>query len=122
MTHKELLGTWKENAEMFHVGETVSGIVRSIESYGIFVELSPNLAGLAEYREGIEIGSVAAVYIKSIIPEKMKVKLVIVGHFPSPSAKEKTFDYKINSSHIDSWIYSPEECPRVISTEFSTVS
>lgn len=122
MTHKELLGTWKENAEMFHVGETVSGIVRSIESYGIFVELSPNLAGLAEYREGIEIGSVAAVYIKSIIPEKMKVKLVIVDHFPAPSAKEKTFDYKINSSHIDSWIYSPEECPRIISTEFSTVS
>ena len=36
MTHKELLGTWSENAAAFSVGQTVSGIVRSIESYGIF--------------------------------------------------------------------------------------
>ena len=45
---KELLGTWEENAARFFVGETVTGIVRSIESYGVFVELAPNLAGLAE--------------------------------------------------------------------------
>ena len=34
---KELLGTWEENAAMFSVGETVTGIVRSIENYGVFV-------------------------------------------------------------------------------------
>lgn len=119
MTHKELLGTWSQNAEKFKIGETVSGTVRSIEPYGIFVELAPNLAGLAEYREGIEVGSTAAVYIKNIIPEKMKVKLVIVDAFPAPATKEKSFDYMINSSHIDTWIYSPPECRRIISTEFS---
>jgi len=48
---RELLGTWSENAALFKEGETVRGIVRSVESYGIFVELTPNLAGLAEYRE-----------------------------------------------------------------------
>ena len=48
LSHKELLGTWEENAERFCAGETVSGIIRSVENYGAFVELTPNLAGLAE--------------------------------------------------------------------------
>lgn len=47
LSHKELLGTWEENADMFDVGQTVCGVVRSIEDYGIFIELTPNLAGLA---------------------------------------------------------------------------
>jgi small subunit ribosomal protein S1 len=92
--------------------------VRSIEPYGIFVELAPNLAGLAEYREDIYAGQNASVYIKNIIPEKMKVKLVIVDTFPAPEVKEKCFDYKIEAGHIDKWVYSPEECSRVIETVF----
>lgn len=118
MTHKELLGTWQENADAFCIGQTVSGIVRSIEPYGIFVELAPNLAGLAEYREDIAAGQTAAVYIKNIIPEKMKVKLVIVDTFPSPEMQEKRFDYKIEDGHIEKWVYSPAECARVIGTDF----
>ena len=74
LSHKELLGTWMENAAKFAVGETVSGIVRSVESYGIFVELTPNLAGLAEPKEHILPKQRASVYIKAIIPEKMKIK------------------------------------------------
>ena len=66
---RELLGTWEENVSAFSPSQTVTGIVRSIESYGIFIELAPNLAGLAEYRDGVEVGDVCAVYIKSIIPE-----------------------------------------------------
>ncbi|MGL0910084.1 hypothetical protein ACSTB0_13670, partial [Faecalibacterium wellingii] len=42
-----LLGTWEENAAGFTVGETVVGIVRSVEEYGTFIEIAPNLAGLA---------------------------------------------------------------------------
>lgn len=52
LSHKELLGTWTENVEAFQPGETVTGIVRSVMDYGIFVELSPNLTGLAEPLEG----------------------------------------------------------------------
>ena len=48
LSHKELLGTWEENAARFSPGETVGGIIRSVEDYGVFVELAPNLAGLAE--------------------------------------------------------------------------
>ena len=78
LTHKELLGTWEENASHFNAGETAAGIIRSVEPYGVFVELAPNLAGLAEWCDGVYPGQSAAVYIKSIIPEKMKIKLVIV--------------------------------------------
>ncbi len=52
LTHRELLGTWLENASRFAPGETVSGIVRGNEDYGIFVELAPNLSGLAERERG----------------------------------------------------------------------
>jgi small subunit ribosomal protein S1 len=119
MTHKELLGTWQENADTFCIGQTVSGVVRSIELYGIFVELAPNLAGLAEYRDDIAAGQTAAVYIKNIIPEKMKVKLVIVDTFPAPEVQEKRFNYRISAEHMEKWVYSPAECARVIATDFS---
>ena len=48
LTLRELLGTWSENAACFAPGETVVGIVRSVEDYGVFIEIAPNLAGLAE--------------------------------------------------------------------------
>lgn len=117
LSHKELLGTWQENADKFVVGETVAGIVRSVESYGAFVELSPNLAGLAESKEGVKVGQQASVYIKSIIPNKMKIKLIIID----------TFDYKYNpqqpeyftdETHIDRFVYSPENCEKRIETTF----
>lgn len=116
-SHKELLGTWEQNAGEFTPGETVPGIVRSIENYGIFVELAPNLAGLAEYAPGIQAGSYAGVYIKSIVPERMKIKLIIVDSFnaeyPNPQIK-----YYTESDHIDHWIYSPDRCPKVIESVF----
>lgn len=78
LSHKELLGTWEQNAALFKAGETVSGIVRSVEPYGVFIELTANLAGLAEWTDGVAAGQQVTVYIKNIIPEKNKVKLVIV--------------------------------------------
>lgn len=80
LSYKELLGTWEENAENFKEGVTVKGIVRETEkcNNGIFVELTPNLVGLAEYKEGIEYGQNVDVYIKRIIPDKHKVKLIII--------------------------------------------
>lgn len=117
LSHKELLGTWEENAERFSPGETVSGIIRSVEDYGIFVELAPNLAGLAESCPRLKPGMQACVYIKNLIPGKMKIKLIIVDAFEcenSPSPVE----YFITGGHIDSWQYSPEGCPKDISTFF----
>lgn len=106
LTHKELLGTWQENAERFQIGQTVIGVVRSIESYGIFVELAPNLAGLAEWRDGVRVGDGCAVYIKNIIPHKMKVKLVLIDTFRLTSEEKKT-EYFIKEGNIRSFRYAP---------------
>lgn len=118
VSHKELLGTWEENVSRFEIGQTVAGTVRSIEPYGIFVELAPNLAGLAEYRESVSVGQRAAVYIKNIIPEKMKVKLVLVDAYATGQPMDYKFDYFDVGNHIDSWVYSPAECERRVMTVF----
>ena len=121
LTHKELLGTWEQNAAMFKQGETVTGIVRSIEDYGVFVELAPNLAGLAEPLDDIIINQKAGVYIKAIIPEKMKIKLIIVNavnSFGNSTYHNNELNYFIKSGHINSWIYSSENCKKRIETYF----
>lgn len=118
---KELFGTWEENAKDFRVGQTVSGIVRSVESYGIFVELAPNLAGLAEVKENVQAGDLCSVYIKSIMKEKMKIKLVIIDTYNGENKPSTTADFFVdteNVRHIDYWRYSPECCKRVIETVF----
>lgn len=119
LTHKELLGSWDENAARFSCGETVSGIIRSVESYGIFVELAPNLAGLAEPKAEVRAGQHAGVYIKALIPEKMKVKLIIVDVFDS-DAPPAPIEYFIppETTHIDRWRYSSSASDRVIETVF----
>ena len=126
VTLKELLGTWEENTAQFKAGETVVGRIRSIESYGIFVELTPNLAGLAELRGSgnapvrCAVGDVAAVFIKSIIPDRMKVKLVIIDAYPASDPPEP-LKYYIDvekTAHIDYWEYSPACSTRLIETVF----
>ncbi|MBQ8296183.1 MAG: S1 RNA-binding domain-containing protein [Ruminococcus sp.] len=117
LTHKELLGTWEENAAAFQAGETVSGIVRSVEDYGIFVELAPNLAGLAEPKEGIRIGQSVSVYIKAMIPEKMKIKLIIVDVCEDAPAPAK-LPYFCMENHISEWQYAPECSNKSILTAF----
>lgn len=124
---RELLGTWEQNAARFEVGQTVAGIVRSVEPYGIFIELTPNLAGLAELKTDIDapppehlIGQYTAVYIKSIIPERMKVKLVLVDAYHS-EIRKMPIKYYVDTSactHIDYWRYSPECSAKLIETVF----
>ena len=80
LSYKEMYGTWEENIKEFNEGMTVKGIARETEKSknGIFVELKPNLIGMAEYKEDVEYGQDVEVYIKKIIPEKKKVKLIIM--------------------------------------------
>ncbi|MBQ5841428.1 MAG: 30S ribosomal protein S1 [Clostridia bacterium] len=117
LSHRELLGTWEENAALFSEGETVSGIVRSVESYGIFIELTPNLTGLAESRPGVKVGQSAAVFIKGIHPDKMKVKLVLIDAVDD-NAPPPPFRYFIEEGPIRRWRYSPEGCQRTIERVF----
>ena len=116
LSHKELLGTWEENACMFSAGQTVTGVVRSVEDYGIFVEITPNLAGLAEPRVGTQIGQQASVYIKSIIPEKMKIKLIIIDSFDTGYTPQLNYFY--SGDNILQWDYSPKDCQKQITSRF----
>lgn len=119
LTHRELLGTWAENAAMFSAGQTVTGIIRSVEEYGVFVELAPNLAGLAEAFDGARAGDACSVYIKSLIPERMKVKLVLVD--TCGKAEMMPCRYFITSDdtrHLAEWRYSPEGCGKIVETVF----
>ena len=118
VSQKELLGTWEENANEFKIGQTVAGTIRSIEEYGVFIELAPNLTGLAEAREGLTVGQNAAVYIKNIIPDRMKIKLVIIDVSKKEQAPREPKYYIENREHIDSWVYSPKCCQRVIESIF----
>lgn len=121
MTLRELLGTWEENAAAFSPGSTVAGIVRSVEDYGIFVELTPNLAGLAELREGVFPGDICSVYIKSIIPQRMKIKLVLIDSHPgakAPPPPLKYYIHKNRTSHLTRWQYSPDGCLKTVETYF----
>lgn len=120
LTHKELLGTWEENAEDFKPGETVAGVIRSVEDYGAFVELTPNLAGLAEIKDGISSGNQASVYIKNIIPERMKIKLIIIDTFEQ-KYKPTPPKYYFTGNHMDSFLYSPPNCEKVVETVFNYI-
>ena len=118
---KELFGTWEENASKFKVGQTVSGIIRSVENYGIFVELAPNLAGLAEVKEGALAGELCSVYIKSIMEDKMKIKLVIIDSYSGEVQPQGSGGFFVDTRtvrHIDYWKYSPENCDKIIETIF----
>lgn len=116
LSHKELLGTWEENAAEFSQGQTVHGIVRSVESYGVFIELAPNLAGLAEARSDVYVGQSTSVYIKSMIPEKMKIKLIIIDSFDSDYPQKTKYYY--TEDHIDRFVYSPPNASKIIETIF----
>lgn len=117
LSHKELLGTWEQNAQNFRPGQTVPGIIRSVEKYGVFVELAPNLAGLAEPIPNVYPGQHATVYIKSLIPERMKVKLIIVDAFNAEYPPDRP-QYYTDTKHISRWIYSPECCSRLVESNF----
>ncbi len=117
LSHKELLGTWEENAARFKVGQTVPGVVRSVESYGAFIELAPNLAGLAELHDGLKPGMRVSVYIKNMIPQKMKIKLIVIDTFDEEVKPEKP-KYFFFGNKTERFLYSPENCEKRIETVF----
>ena len=80
------------------------------------MELTPNLAGLAEPRPDVFIGQQASVYIKSIIREKMKIKLIIIDSFDSDYTPP--IKYFFSGDKLEEWDYSPNDCFKRISTRF----
>lgn len=117
LTLRELLGTWSENAACFAAGETVVGIVRSVEDYGVFIEIAPNLAGLAEPDKTLHPGQSVSVYIKSILPDKMKIKLVVVNRDLGQSLRFEPH-YFVTKGRLKHWTYSTPHSRKQIETVF----
>ena len=109
LSHKELLGTWAQNAAAFQAGQTVTGIVRSKKDYGLFIELAPNLSGLAEPRAGLEEGDAVSVYIKSILPQKQKIKLIVLKKLDRALLAQPPIRYFETEGHLQSWQYGPSD-------------
>lgn len=109
LSHKALLGTWAENTALFSPGMTVPGTVRGIKPYGVFVELTPNLTGLAEPFPNLEENQRVSVYIKAIQPEKHKVKLLVIDRLPpAPPTNPRYF---VTGGHLEEWRYLPGDAP-----------
>ena len=114
LSHRELLGTWAENAALFRAGQTVTGIVRSIKDYGAFIELTPNLSGLAEPNFDLRVGDTVSVYIKSIQPERLKIKLVALRRLDPETQPQKPLHYFRTMGHIDHWQYGTQEMLKTV--------
>ena len=69
-------------------------------------------------KEGVSPGTQASVYIKNIIPEKMKIKLIIIDTFES-SLKPSRPKYFFDGRHMDSFLYSPTYCDKTVETVFT---
>lgn len=80
LSYKETLGSWEDNANNFVVGMKTKGIVRETEKNknGIFIEITPNLVGMTEYKDGLNYGEKVDVIIKKIDYDKKKVKLIVL--------------------------------------------
>ena len=104
LTHKQLLGTWLENAAAFAPGDAVEGVVRGVREYGVFIELAPNLSGLADWRGDLEPGDRVSVYIKSIRPENRKIKLQVIENL-GPAQEPGALTYFITDGTVDGWTY-----------------
>lgn len=105
LTGRELLGTWEENAALYRPGQTVTGFARSIMPYGVFIELTPNLSGLAEPAVPVAQGDPVSVYIRSIQPERHKLKLTVLERLTEPVGPQ--LNYFITQGHINKWEYYP---------------
>jgi len=104
LSHKELLGTWAENAALFSVGEIVTGFVRGVMDYGVFIELAPNLTGLADACPHLLPGDRVSTYIKAILPENRKIKLRVMEVLPDLKSPP-SLHYFVSGGMLFNWNY-----------------
>ena len=83
--------------------------------YIVGIYLEENLIGMMNDTE--VVGDVVEVYIKNILPEKMKVKLVIMSKIKSHITDHNIL-YFTDSGHIDRWDYSSGNRRKNIFTVF----
>ena len=78
---------------------------------GAFIELFPNLSGLAEPRAALQEGDRVSVYLKAVLPERMKIKLLVIDRLPAEPAPPP-LTYYITGGTLTRWRYAPECCAK----------
>lgn len=109
----ELFGTWEENAELINQFEVRVGYVKRVTDYGAFITLAPNITGLADNMDDIELQpkDLVSVAIRNVSAPKMRVKLEIVSKLEEADysllddVNSHTF---IDSGRIVYWEYEPD--------------
>ena len=87
-------------------------------SYGVFVRLTPNRAVLAEPKEQALPGQQASVFVKSVLPSRMKVKLILIETFDQEPCRPQPPRYFLTGRHMEEFRYSPPESEKVLLTRF----
>ena len=112
LTQRELLGTWEENAARFRPGQTVAGVVRARQPYGVFISLTPNLSGLAAPDDTLQPGQPVCVFIKAIQPETLKIKLCVLHTLDSLPVQP--LRYTKTEGHLNTWRYGSPALAKVL--------
>lgn len=119
LTHKELLGTWEEEAADFEADDVIYGTVLSVEDYGVFIRLGQNLSGLADVTDfELKPGDLVSARIQIIQSKNMKVKLTIIDKIETTEDSCLRFHYRVNESHIKDWVYSTPTAKKQIESHF----
>lgn len=119
LSHRELLGTWEEEASKFSVNDTVHGVVLNTEEYGTFIRISQNLCGLADNTiSDLKTGDDVIVKILSIKDINMKIRLVVISKDENLEKQTQAFKYTKVDGHISKWVYSTKGSNKVIETVF----
>ena len=111
VTHKELLGTWEQNAQKFTVGEKVWGKVYDIADYGTFVQLTANILALTrDVDKNVEKGQPVLVDIQDIDIKRNKLKVQILGRGNTGTDNVKVpkyyFTEDFDFANESEWVYS----------------
>ena len=106
LSHKELLGTFEEEAEQIKTGDILVGTVTSCKDYGIFIRVSQNLSVLADINNLIEVRDGNTVRIR-LVSEKagsIKLKAKILEKIDDKPRK-LSFNYRVTPDRIAEWKY-----------------
>jgi small subunit ribosomal protein S1 len=83
---------WTTAKERFPVGATVRGVVRRLEAFGAFVEITPGLDGLlhisklaldrrlSHARQAVSLGQEVEVTVLAVDPEARRISLSMIEH------------------------------------------
>jgi hypothetical protein len=74
------------------------------------------MKGLTDSAEDLAEGEAVSVYIKSVNPEKMKLKLSVVERLGKSETPPLTYFY--HGAHMDRWDYSPKNAEKKILSLF----